>query len=131
MPQLSVRSSNGRSCRLDAATTLLRSSFNWKSRSDCTEASEQSRRREDHGHGGMPPCRDKAAPVQVSATRSDPAGTSPHARRPASSPRQGSHLAINQCLEEGSIMLAVLGWIIFGLVIGALAKLIMPGRDPG
>ncbi len=22
-------------------------------------------------------------------------------------------------------------WIIFGLVIGALAKLIMPGRDPG
>jgi uncharacterized membrane protein YeaQ/YmgE (transglycosylase-associated protein family) len=25
----------------------------------------------------------------------------------------------------------MLGWIIFGLVVGALAKLVMPGRDPG
>jgi uncharacterized membrane protein YeaQ/YmgE (transglycosylase-associated protein family) len=24
-----------------------------------------------------------------------------------------------------------LGWIIFGLIVGALAKLVMPGRDPG
>ena len=28
-------------------------------------------------------------------------------------------------------MFGILVWIIFGLVIGALAKLIMPGRDPG
>lgn len=28
-------------------------------------------------------------------------------------------------------MVSILGWIIFGLIIGALAKLIMPGRDPG
>jgi uncharacterized membrane protein YeaQ/YmgE (transglycosylase-associated protein family) len=28
-------------------------------------------------------------------------------------------------------MLSVLGWIVFGLIIGALAKLVMPGRDPG
>ena len=28
-------------------------------------------------------------------------------------------------------MIGVLGWIVFGLVIGALAKLLMPGRDPG
>ena len=27
--------------------------------------------------------------------------------------------------------MAILGWILFGLVIGALAKLVMPGRDPG
>ena len=27
--------------------------------------------------------------------------------------------------------MGILGWIIFGLVIGALAKLVMPGRDPG
>ena len=27
--------------------------------------------------------------------------------------------------------MAVLGWILFGLVVGALAKLVMPGRDPG
>jgi uncharacterized membrane protein YeaQ/YmgE (transglycosylase-associated protein family) len=28
-------------------------------------------------------------------------------------------------------MMGVLGWILFGLVIGVLAKLLMPGRDPG
>jgi uncharacterized membrane protein YeaQ/YmgE (transglycosylase-associated protein family) len=28
-------------------------------------------------------------------------------------------------------MLAVLGWIVFGLIVGVIAKLIMPGRDPG
>ena len=28
-------------------------------------------------------------------------------------------------------MFGVLGWILFGLVVGALAKLLMPGRDPG
>ena len=28
-------------------------------------------------------------------------------------------------------MLGILGWIVFGLIAGALAKLVMPGRDPG
>ena len=28
-------------------------------------------------------------------------------------------------------MFGILGWILFGLVVGALAKLVMPGRDPG
>lgn len=28
-------------------------------------------------------------------------------------------------------MFSVLGWIVFGLIVGALAKLVMPGRDPG
>ena len=28
-------------------------------------------------------------------------------------------------------MIAILSWIVFGLVVGALAKLIMPGNDPG
>ena len=27
--------------------------------------------------------------------------------------------------------MGILGWIIFGLVIGALAKFVMPGRDGG
>jgi uncharacterized membrane protein YeaQ/YmgE (transglycosylase-associated protein family) len=27
--------------------------------------------------------------------------------------------------------MTILGWILFGLVVGALAKLVMPGRDPG
>lgn len=28
-------------------------------------------------------------------------------------------------------MMGVLGWIFFGLIVGAIAKLLMPGRDPG
>jgi uncharacterized membrane protein YeaQ/YmgE (transglycosylase-associated protein family) len=27
--------------------------------------------------------------------------------------------------------MAVIGWILFGLVVGIVAKLLMPGRDPG
>jgi uncharacterized membrane protein YeaQ/YmgE (transglycosylase-associated protein family) len=28
-------------------------------------------------------------------------------------------------------MIGVLGWILFGLIVGVVAKLVMPGRDPG
>ena len=28
-------------------------------------------------------------------------------------------------------MFGVIGWILFGLIVGAIAKLLMPGRDPG
>jgi uncharacterized membrane protein YeaQ/YmgE (transglycosylase-associated protein family) len=28
-------------------------------------------------------------------------------------------------------MLSLLGTVVFGLIVGALAKLVMPGRDPG
>src|SRR5439155_11728468 len=34
------------------------------------------------------------------------------------------------CFAGGHVM-TVIGWIVFGLVVGALAKLVMPGRDPG
>jgi uncharacterized membrane protein YeaQ/YmgE (transglycosylase-associated protein family) len=27
-------------------------------------------------------------------------------------------------------MFGLLGWMVFGLIVGAIAKLIMPGRDP-
>lgn len=27
--------------------------------------------------------------------------------------------------------MGVIGWIVFGLIVGAVAKLLMPGRDPG
>ncbi|HEX4440567.1 MAG TPA: GlsB/YeaQ/YmgE family stress response membrane protein [Thermoanaerobaculia bacterium] len=27
--------------------------------------------------------------------------------------------------------MGIIGWIIFGLIVGALAKFIMPGKDPG
>jgi len=28
-------------------------------------------------------------------------------------------------------MFGLMGWILFGLVVGLIAKLLMPGRDPG
>jgi len=28
-------------------------------------------------------------------------------------------------------MLGIIGWIVFGLIVGVIAKLLMPGRDPG
>ena len=28
-------------------------------------------------------------------------------------------------------MIAIIGWIVFGLIAGLIAKAIMPGRDPG
>lgn len=28
-------------------------------------------------------------------------------------------------------MFGILGWIIFGLIVGVIAKILMPGRDPG
>jgi uncharacterized membrane protein YeaQ/YmgE (transglycosylase-associated protein family) len=28
-------------------------------------------------------------------------------------------------------MLSIIGWIVFGLIVGVIAKLLMPGRDPG
>ncbi len=28
-------------------------------------------------------------------------------------------------------MLHLIGWIIFGLIVGVIAKLLVPGRDPG
>ena len=28
-------------------------------------------------------------------------------------------------------MFGLLGWILFGAIVGAIAKLLMPGRDPG
>jgi uncharacterized membrane protein YeaQ/YmgE (transglycosylase-associated protein family) len=32
--------------------------------------------------------------------------------------------------DQGGTM-AILGWIVFGLIVGIVAKLLMPGRDPG
>ena len=28
-------------------------------------------------------------------------------------------------------MLAIIGWIVFGLIVGLIAKALMPGKDPG
>jgi uncharacterized membrane protein YeaQ/YmgE (transglycosylase-associated protein family) len=28
-------------------------------------------------------------------------------------------------------MFGIVGWIVFGVIVGVLAKLVMPGRDPG
>jgi uncharacterized membrane protein YeaQ/YmgE (transglycosylase-associated protein family) len=28
-------------------------------------------------------------------------------------------------------MMGIIGWVLFGLVVGVIAKFLMPGRDPG
>jgi uncharacterized membrane protein YeaQ/YmgE (transglycosylase-associated protein family) len=28
-------------------------------------------------------------------------------------------------------MFGIIGWIVFGLIVGVVAKLLMPGKDPG
>jgi uncharacterized membrane protein YeaQ/YmgE (transglycosylase-associated protein family) len=33
--------------------------------------------------------------------------------------------------DLGRVIMGVLGWIAFGLVVGIIAKLVVPGRDPG
>jgi uncharacterized membrane protein YeaQ/YmgE (transglycosylase-associated protein family) len=43
-------------------------------------------------------------------------------------PDDGTSLAIDPGEE---VLMGILGWIVFGLVVGALAKLVMPGKDPG
>jgi uncharacterized membrane protein YeaQ/YmgE (transglycosylase-associated protein family) len=34
-------------------------------------------------------------------------------------------------LWEGLSVFGILGWIVFGIIVGLLARLIHPGRDPG
>jgi uncharacterized membrane protein YeaQ/YmgE (transglycosylase-associated protein family) len=43
----------------------------------------------------------------------------------------GPPIATVKYEEIDSTMLEVLGWIVFGLIVGVLAKLLVPGRDPG
>jgi uncharacterized membrane protein YeaQ/YmgE (transglycosylase-associated protein family) len=42
----------------------------------------------------------------------------------------GGALAVRGRRRAGCAV-SVLGWIVFGLVVGVVAKLLMPGRDPG
>ena len=34
-------------------------------------------------------------------------------------------------LNSGGKRMSFIGWIIFGAIVGAIAKFLMPGRDPG
>jgi uncharacterized membrane protein YeaQ/YmgE (transglycosylase-associated protein family) len=75
----------------------------------------------------------RVAPVLIAAAllwqvlaivRPDPSGTS--------TPFGAVQAAIGSVTAERSNdMAGILGWILFGLVIGIIAKLLMPGRDPG
>jgi uncharacterized membrane protein YeaQ/YmgE (transglycosylase-associated protein family) len=33
--------------------------------------------------------------------------------------------------RKGESLMSIIGWIIFGLIVGIIAKFLMPGRDPG
>jgi uncharacterized membrane protein YeaQ/YmgE (transglycosylase-associated protein family) len=45
--------------------------------------------------------------------------------------RRGRTVALHILQVERRLGMGVLGWILFGLVVGIVAKLLMPGRDPG
>ena len=34
-------------------------------------------------------------------------------------------------LTGGGADISIIGWMLFGLIVGVVAKLLMPGRDPG
>jgi uncharacterized membrane protein YeaQ/YmgE (transglycosylase-associated protein family) len=55
--------------------------------------------------------------VVMRHARKHPCGDRPHSKVETSS--------------WGDNMGAIIGWIIFGAIAGAIAKLLMPGRDPG
>src|SRR3954467_11501917 len=39
--------------------------------------------------------------------------------------------AVHRVTAAEVAMFGIVGWIVFGLIVGVIAKLIMPGRDPG
>jgi uncharacterized membrane protein YeaQ/YmgE (transglycosylase-associated protein family) len=38
---------------------------------------------------------------------------------------------LNKLWRNLKFMISILGWIFFGLIVGVLAKFVMPGKDPG
>jgi uncharacterized membrane protein YeaQ/YmgE (transglycosylase-associated protein family) len=50
----------------------------------------------------------------------------PHVARRGPGPAAG-HVAV----DRTGCPVNVIGWIIFGLIVGVVAKMLMPGRDPG
>lgn len=37
----------------------------------------------------------------------------------------------NHCANKESKSMGIISWIVFGLIAGIIAKMIMPGKDPG
>jgi uncharacterized membrane protein YeaQ/YmgE (transglycosylase-associated protein family) len=55
-----------------------------------------------------------------------------HCHYASSRVQSGKSFALVAWQEEGEgRSMAILSWIVFGLVIGIIAKLLMPGKDPG
>jgi uncharacterized membrane protein YeaQ/YmgE (transglycosylase-associated protein family) len=45
--------------------------------------------------------------------------------------RKSSAESNQRCAKRGGAVMSIIGWILFGLIVGVVAKLIMPGPDPG
>jgi uncharacterized membrane protein YeaQ/YmgE (transglycosylase-associated protein family) len=43
----------------------------------------------------------------------------------------GRREELEELAHEKETQMSILGWIVFGLIVGAVAKLVMPGRDGG
>ena len=53
------------------------------------------------------------------------------ARHASSALEDGCGFAFTALSKKGRVTMAILSWIVFGVVIGVIAKLLMPGKDPG
>jgi uncharacterized membrane protein YeaQ/YmgE (transglycosylase-associated protein family) len=65
------------------------------------------------------------------AARDAGAAASEAAAKTAAAAHAAADSAEHAAERGGSILLGVLTWLVFGVVIGAIAKLLMPGRDGG
>src|SRR5712691_9362390 len=39
--------------------------------------------------------------------------------------------SVRRADQPGGRSMNIIGWLLFGLIVGAIAKFLMPGRDPG
>src|SRR5215203_2487896 len=73
-----------------------------------------------------PPTR--SSPPTLRIARAVPAQHSPDRTR-ASQYHRRKHPV--RTINERKVLVGILGWIILGLLAGAVAKILLPGRDPG
>src|SRR5581483_10210623 len=67
---------------------------------------------------------------RVSTTGGDGPGRDGAAERPEIVAQIGGHPGCFLVVRRRNAM-GILGWIVFGLIVGVVAKFLMPGRDPG
>jgi len=44
--------------------------------------------------------------------------------------REGGIIVAAHSFEQGGVDMSVLGWVLFGFIVGLIARAVMPGRNP-